>query len=56
MYWQVRGWLAGIPGVLVDLNGPPEAVWALSRGLAGRRLLIAEDAGHLDSDRWVQIP
>jgi proline iminopeptidase len=48
------GRLAGIPGVLVhgrlDMNGSPEAAWELSRAWPGAELLIAEDAGHLNSE------
>jgi proline iminopeptidase len=52
------GRLAGIPGVLVhgrmDMNGPLEAVWLLSRAWPGAELLVAEDAGHLDSPAKVR--
>jgi proline iminopeptidase len=47
------GRLAGIPGVMVhgrmDMNGPLEAPWALSQAWPDAELLVAEDAGHLDS-------
>jgi proline iminopeptidase len=52
------GRLAGIPGVLIhgrlDMNGPLEAAWELSRAWPGSRLLVAEDAGHLDSETKVR--
>jgi proline iminopeptidase len=48
------GQLAGIPGVMVhgrlDLNGPAEGAWELSRVWPGGQLLIADDAGHLNSE------
>jgi proline iminopeptidase len=48
------GRLAGIPGVLVhgrtDMNAPLEWAWELSRAWPGAELLVAEDAGHLDSE------
>jgi proline iminopeptidase len=48
------GQLAGIPGVMVhgrlDLNGPAEGAWELSRVWPDGQLLIADDAGHLDSE------
>jgi proline iminopeptidase len=50
--------LAGIPGVLVhgrmDMNGPLEAVWLLSQAWPDAELLVAEDAGHLDSPAKVR--
>lgn len=52
------GRLAGIPGVLVqgrmDMNGPLEAVWLLSKAWPDAELLVAEDAGHLDSPAKVR--
>ncbi|HEY4020647.1 MAG TPA: prolyl aminopeptidase [Pseudonocardiaceae bacterium] len=52
------GRLAGIPGVLVhgrmDMNGPVESVWELARAWPDAELLIAEDAGHLDSETKVR--
>ena len=52
------GRLAGIPGVLVhgrmDMNGPLEAAWELSRAWPGSELLVAEDAGHLDSETKIR--
>lgn len=52
------GRLAGIPGVMVhgrlDMNVPLEAAWELSRAWPGAKLLIAEDAGHLDSETKVR--
>jgi proline iminopeptidase len=52
------GRLAGIPGVLVhgrmDMSGPLEAAWELSRAWPGAELLVAEDAGHLDSETKVR--
>jgi proline iminopeptidase len=48
------GKLAGIPGVLVhgrtDMNAPVEGAWELSRAWPGAELLVAEDAGHLNSE------
>ncbi|MEU9080499.1 prolyl aminopeptidase [Kitasatospora sp. NPDC004745] len=50
--------LAGIPGVLVhgrmDMNGPLQAVWELVRAWPDAELLVAEDAGHLDSETKVR--
>lgn len=52
------GRLAGIPGVMVhgrlDMNGPVEAAWELSRVWPDVELLVAEDAGHLDSETKVR--
>ena len=55
------GRLAGIPGVMVhgrmDMNGPLEGVWELSKAWPDAELRVAEDAGHLDSEtkvRYVQ--
>ncbi len=52
------GRLAGIPGALVhgrmDMNGPLEAVWLLSQAWPDAELLVAEDAGHLDSPAKVR--
>jgi proline iminopeptidase len=52
------GRLAGIPGVMVhgrmDMNGPLEAAWELSRAWPDAELLVAEDAGHLDSETKVR--
>jgi proline iminopeptidase len=52
------GRLAGIPGVLVhgrmDMNGPLEAAWELSKAWPDAELLVAEDAGHLDSETKVR--
>jgi proline iminopeptidase len=46
--------LAGIPGVLVhgrlDMNAPLEGVWELARAWPDAELLVAEDAGHFDSE------
>jgi proline iminopeptidase len=48
------GRLAGIPGVMVhgrlDMNGPVEGAWELSRAWPDAQLLVAEDAGHFDSE------
>lgn len=48
------GRLAGIPGVMVhgrmDMNGPLEGPWELARAWPDVELLVAEDAGHLDSE------
>ena len=48
------GKLAGIPGVLVhgrmDMNAPLQNAWELSRAWPDAELLVAEDAGHLDSE------
>ncbi|HEY4463595.1 MAG TPA: prolyl aminopeptidase [Streptosporangiaceae bacterium] len=45
--------LAGIPGVLIhgrlDIGGPLETAWQLSRAWPGAHLMVAEDAGHLGS-------
>jgi proline iminopeptidase len=52
------GRLAGIPGVMVhgrmDMNGPLEAAWELSKAWPDAELLVAEDAGHLDSETKVR--
>lgn len=46
--------LAGIPGVLIqgrlDLAGPLDTAWELSRAWPGAELIIVEDAGHLGGD------
>jgi proline iminopeptidase len=34
----------------LDLNGPAEGAWELSRVWPDGQLLIADDAGHLDSE------
>jgi proline iminopeptidase len=48
------GRLAGIPGVLVhgrlDMNAPLEGAWELARVWPDADLLVAEDAGHFDSE------
>jgi proline iminopeptidase len=48
------GRLAGIPGALVhgrlDMNGSVEAAWELARAWPDAELLIAEDAGHGNSE------
>jgi proline iminopeptidase len=48
------GRLAGIPGVLVhgrlDMNAPVEGAWELARAWPDAQLLVAEDAGHFDSE------
>lgn len=48
------GRLAGIPGVMVhgrmDMNAPLEGAWELSRAWPESELLVADDAGHLDSE------
>ena len=45
--------LAGIPGVLIhgrlDIGGPLDTAWQLSRAWPGAHLVIVEDAGHLGS-------
>jgi proline iminopeptidase len=45
--------LAGIPGVLIhgrlDIGGPLDTAWQLSRAWPGARLIVVEDAGHLGS-------
>jgi proline iminopeptidase len=45
--------LAGIPGVMVhgrlDMSLPVEGAWELSRAWPDAELLVADDAGHLDS-------
>jgi proline iminopeptidase len=50
--------LTGIPGVLVhgrtDMNAPLEFAWELSRAWPDAELLVAEDAGHLDSETKVR--
>lgn len=50
--------LAGTPGVMVhgrlDMNGPLEAAWELARAWPDAELLVAEDAGHLDSETKVK--
>jgi proline iminopeptidase len=42
--------LAGIPGVLItgrlDISGPPDIAWCLSRAWPGSELVLVEDAGH----------
>jgi proline iminopeptidase len=47
------GRLAGIPGVLIhgrlDLGGPLETAWSLSRAWPDAELLVVEDAGHTGS-------
>jgi proline iminopeptidase len=52
------GRLAGIPGVMahgrMDMNGPLEAAWELARAWPDAELLVAEDAGHLDSETKVK--
>ena len=52
------GRLAGIPGVMahgrLDMNGPLEGPWELARAWPGAELLVAEDAGHLDSETKVR--
>jgi proline iminopeptidase len=52
------GRLAGIPGVLVhgrtDMNAPLEWAWELSQAWPDAELLVAEDAGHLDSETKVR--
>jgi proline iminopeptidase len=44
------GRLAGIPGVLIhgrlDLGGPLDTAWELSRAWPGSRLIVVENAGH----------
>lgn len=44
------GKLAGIPGVLIhgrlDVSGPPEFAWELSRAWPDSELVLLEDAGH----------
>ncbi len=46
--------LAGIPGVLahgrLDISGPPDTAWELSRAWPGAELRVFDDAGHLGSD------
>jgi proline iminopeptidase len=58
MLIREAGRLAGIPGVMVhgrmDMNGPLEAVWELSKAWPDAELLVAEDAGHLDSETKVR--
>jgi proline iminopeptidase len=48
------GRLAGIPGVLVhgrlDLSGPMQTAWELSRAWPGAQLFAVDDAGHKGSD------
>jgi proline iminopeptidase len=48
------GRLAGIPGVLVhgrmDMNAPLENAWKLAKAWPDAELLVAEDAGHFDSE------
>jgi proline iminopeptidase len=50
--------LAGIPGVMVhgrlDLSLPVEGAWELSQAWPDAELLIADDAGHLDSPTKVR--
>jgi proline iminopeptidase len=50
--------LAGIPGVLVhgrlDMNAPLEGVWELAKAWPDATLLVAEDAGHFDSETKVR--
>jgi proline iminopeptidase len=50
--------LAGIPGVMVhgrlDMSLPVEGAWELSRAWPDAELLIADDAGHLDSPTKVR--
>jgi proline iminopeptidase len=45
--------LAGIPGVLIhgrlDIGGPLDTAWRLSRAWPGAHLVVVEDAGHLGS-------
>lgn len=52
------GRLAGIPGVMVhgrmDMCAPLENAWELSRAWPDAELLVAEDAGHLDSETKIQ--
>ncbi|HEY1618284.1 MAG TPA: alpha/beta fold hydrolase [Streptosporangiaceae bacterium] len=51
------GRLAGIPGMMahgrLDMNGPLEGAWELAKAWPDAELLVAEDAGHLDSDTKV---
>jgi proline iminopeptidase len=52
------GRLAGIPGVLVhgrmDMNAPLENAWKLAKAWPDAELLVAEDAGHFDSETKVR--
>jgi proline iminopeptidase len=52
------GRLAGIPGVMahgrMDMNGPLEGAWELAKAWPDAELLVAEDAGHLDSETKVK--
>ncbi|MEV8638227.1 prolyl aminopeptidase [Streptosporangium sp. NPDC051023] len=61
-YWRHTAWLeeeellrgagglAGIPGVLVtgrlDISGPPDIAWRLSRAWPGSTLVLIDEAGH----------
>jgi len=44
------GRLSGIPGVLIhgrlDISGPPETAWRLSRAWPDAKLVLVDDAGH----------
>ncbi|MCZ4121894.1 prolyl aminopeptidase [Streptomyces sp. H39-S7] len=47
------GRLAGIPGVLIhgrlDMSGPPDTAWELSRAWPGAELKVIDDSGHKGS-------
>ena len=65
-YWRHHAWLdddallhgavrlAGIPGVLVhgrlDVSGPPDIAWHLSRAWPDSELILLDDAGHATGD------
>jgi proline iminopeptidase len=38
----------------LDMNGPLEGAWELARAWPDAELLVAEDAGHLDSETKVR--
>ena len=65
-YWRHAAWLedgallrgaarmAGIPGVMIhgrlDVSGPLETAWQLSRAWSGGELVVVEEAGHSVGD------
>ena len=65
-YWRHAGWLedgallrdggrlTGIPGVMVhgrlDVSGPPDIAWELSRVWPDSELVLIDDAGHSSGD------
>ena len=65
-YWRSAGWLedgfilqnahklAGIPGVLIqgklDVSGPPDVAWNLTKRWPGCEFILIDDAGHGSGD------